>query len=213
MNLNYKLKLPAISVTRVPGNTRPVRQSRPLGDSPTTYPLISDSGRLCSSNQSIPRLNPLLPPLAQRRTVSLETSAVHYHNQQRALSMQRAEHCRRHQVWRKPFYGTSTEKEEYRKHLIEQLQKQMDEKSAAKTLQLAKRAKEGERLLEMDRLALSRDADLKVQRKTSLLVYRDENKRLMELQWRQQALLRRQEALKERELLGLNHINWRGTLS
>ena len=42
--------------------------------------------------QSLHRLNPLHPPLVPKRTVCLETLAVHHHNQQRSLCMQRKEH-------------------------------------------------------------------------------------------------------------------------
>lgn len=42
--------------------------------------------------QIIPRLNPLHPPLVPKRTVSLETLAVHHHNHQRTVILQRREH-------------------------------------------------------------------------------------------------------------------------
>ncbi|KAA8590886.1 uncharacterized protein LOC116692586 isoform X1 [Etheostoma spectabile] len=210
------MRLPAISIAStpvcIPHNTLPVRQSRCLVVTPMMFPSISDSARLCTSSKSIPRLNPLHPPLVYKRTVSLETPAVNHHNHQRTLIMQRREYHRYHQVWRKPFYGTSSEREEYRKDLREQLKKQMEEKCAALKLQLASKVKEAVYLREVDRLALSSERDLRIQHSKAMTAYRDENKRLMEQSWRDRALTRSQETLKERELLCLNPINWSGTL-
>uniref|UniRef100_A0A3P8TDE1 Uncharacterized protein n=1 Tax=Amphiprion percula TaxID=161767 RepID=A0A3P8TDE1_AMPPE len=182
----------------------PVRQSRCPVVTPMTFPIISDS--------SIPRLNPLHPPLVPKRTVSLETPAVHHHNHQRTLIMQRREHYRYHQVWRKPFYGTGSEREEYRKELREQLKRQIEEKCATLKLQLAGKVKEAEYLREVDRLALSSEREQRIQHSKAMTAYRDENKKLMEQSWRDRALTRSQEVLKERELLRLNPINWSGTL-
>uniref|UniRef100_A0A8C3AG41 Uncharacterized protein n=1 Tax=Cyclopterus lumpus TaxID=8103 RepID=A0A8C3AG41_CYCLU len=162
--------------------------------------------------QNIPRLNPLHPPLVHKRIVSLETPAVHHHNHQRSLTMQRREHHRYHQVWRKPFYGTSSEREEYRKEMREQLMRQMEEKGVALKLQLASKAEDAEHLREVDRLALSGERERRIQHSKAMTAYRDENKRLMEQSWRDRALTRSQESLKERELLCLNPINWTGTL-
>uniref|UniRef100_A0A8D3DGM0 Uncharacterized protein n=2 Tax=Scophthalmus maximus TaxID=52904 RepID=A0A8D3DGM0_SCOMX len=131
---------------------------------------------------------------------------------QRALIMQRREYFRFHQVWRKPFYGSSSEREEYRKELREQLKRQMEEKCVALKLQLASRVKEAECVCEVDRLALSSDREQRIQHSKVMTAYRDENKRLMEQSWRDRALTRSQEVLKERELLRLNPINWSGTL-
>ncbi|XP_033483890.1 uncharacterized protein LOC117257719 [Epinephelus lanceolatus] len=210
------MRLPAISIAStpvcLPHDTLPVRQSRCLVVTPMIFPSISDSARLWTSSQSIPRLNPLHPPLVPKRTVSLETPAVHHHNHQRTLIMQRREHHRYHQVWRKPFYGTSTEREEYRKELREQLKRQIEEKCAALKLQLASKEKEAEHLREVDRLALSSESELRIRHSKAMTAYRDENKRLMEQSWRDRALTRSQETLKERELLCLNPINWSGTL-
>ncbi|XP_053704370.1 uncharacterized protein LOC128749130 isoform X1 [Synchiropus splendidus] len=198
---------------------------------PLRLPLISPSDRLWSSTRSIPRLDPLHPPLVHKRTVSLETPAIHHHNHQRTLIMQKREYnrwidnrsvlnssslnqfCfRYHQVWRKPFYGSSGEREEYRKELREHLKKQMEEKCAAIKLQLTSRVKEAEHLREVDRLDLSSDRQQKVQRRGAMFIYRDENKKLMEQSWRDRALTRSQEVLRERQLLHLNPINWSGTL-
>ncbi|CAN9515409.1 unnamed protein product [Ophioblennius macclurei] len=196
----------------IPHNTPPVRQSRCLVVTPMRFPNITDSARLWTSTQSIPRLNPLHPPMVHKRTVSLETPAVHHHNHQRTLIMQRREHYRYHQVWRKPFYGTGSEREEYRKELREQLKWQIEEKCAALKLQLSAGAKETEHLQEVDRLALSSEREQRIQHSKAMSAYRDENKRLMEQSWRDRALTRSQETLKERELLRLNPINWSGTL-
>ncbi|KAK2851603.1 hypothetical protein Q5P01_007879 [Channa striata] len=210
------MKLPAISIpstpVSLPQGTSPVRQSCCLLVTPMTFPIISGSARLWTSNQSIPRLNPLHPPLVHKRTVSLETPAVHHHNHQRTLIMQRREHYRYHQVWRKPFYGTSSEREEYRKELRDQLKRQIEEKCLALKLQLANKGKEAEYICEVDRLALSTEREQRIQHSKAMTAYRDENKRLMEQRWREKALTRSQEALKERELLRHNPINWSGTL-
>eukprot|EP00064_Thunnus_orientalis_P001708 superscaffoldBa00000119_g1711 len=116
------------------------------------------------------------------------------------------------QVWRKPFYGTSSEREEYRKELREQLKRQIEEKCVALKLQLASKVKEAEYACEVDRLALSSEREQRIQHSKAMLAYRDENKKLMEQSWRDRALTRSQEAMKERELLRLNPINWSGTL-
>ncbi|XP_063739615.1 uncharacterized protein LOC134864500 isoform X2 [Eleginops maclovinus] len=196
----------------IPQNTHPVRQSRCLVVTQTTFPCISDSARLWASTQSIPRLNPLHPPSVHKRIVSLETPAVHHHNHQRTLIMQRREHQRYHQVWRKPFYGSSGERDEYRKEMLEHLKRQMEEKCISLKLQLASKVKEAEYVREVDRLALSSERELRIQHSKAMTAYRDENKRLMEQSWRDRALTRSQENLKERELLCLNPINWSGTL-
>ncbi|XP_069382573.1 uncharacterized protein [Paralichthys olivaceus] len=212
--LDNKMQLPAIASTPVcvPRDTAAVQQSRCLVVTPMTFPIISDSARLWTSNQSFPRLNPLHPPSVHKRIVSLETPAVHHHNHQRTLIMQRREHHRYHQVWRKPFYGSSSEREEYRRELREQLKRQMEEKCAALKLQLVGKVKESEYLREVDRLALSSDREQRIQHSKAMTVFRDENKKLMEQSWRDRALTRSQEILKERELLRLNPINWSGTL-
>ncbi|KAK5894897.1 hypothetical protein CesoFtcFv8_011542 [Champsocephalus esox] len=210
------MRLPAISIAStpvcIPQDTLPVRQSRCLAVTQTTFPSISNSARLWASSQSIPRLNPLHPPLVHKRIVSLETPAVHHHNHQRTLIMQRREHQRYHQVWRKPFYGSSSERDEYRKELLEHLKRQMEEKCISLKLHVASKGKEAENLREVDRLALSGERELRIQHSKAMTAYRDENKRLMEQSWRDRALTRSQETLKEREMLCLNPINWNGTL-
>nr|XP_046253364.1 uncharacterized protein D1044.6-like isoform X2 [Scatophagus argus] len=209
------MKLPAISLASTPvciPHDTPVQQNRCLVVTHMEFPIITDSAKLWTSNQSIPRLNPLHPPLVHKRTVSLETPAVHHHNHQRTLILQRREHYRYHQAWRKPFYGTSSEREEYRKELREQLKRQMEDKCAALKLQLASKVQEAKYIQEVDHLALSTDREQRIRHIKAMTAYRDENKRLMEQRWRDRALTRSQEALKERELLRLNPINWSGTL-
>ncbi|XP_072223463.1 uncharacterized protein [Leuresthes tenuis] len=211
------MRLPAISLAStpvcIPPNATPVRESPSQVVPPMIFPIISDSARLWTSTQRIPRLNPLHPPLVPKRTVSLETPAVHHHNHQRALIMQTREHFRCHQVWRKPFYGTTGEREEHRKELRVQLKRQMEEKCSALKLQLAGKAKEAEDLREVVCLALSGEREQRLQHSKAMTAFRDENKRLMEQSWRDRALTRSQEAMKERELLRLNPINWSGTLT
>lgn len=194
----------------IPHSTPSARQTH-LAVTPMTFPIISDCV-LWSSTQTIPRLDPLHPPSVYKRTVSLETPAIHHHNHQRTLILQRREHYRFHQVWRKPFYGTNNEREEYRKELREHLKKQIEDKGVALKLQSADGAKETEFLCEVDRQALSSEREQRIQHRQAMTAYRDENKRLMEQSWRDKELTRTQEALKERELLRLNPINWSGTL-
>ncbi|KAK7884867.1 hypothetical protein WMY93_027990 [Mugilogobius chulae] len=207
------MRLPAIASTPVclSSPTSSAGQSFLMWGTYRKFPLISDSSIL-SGQRPIPRLDPLHPPFVQKRTVSLETPVVHYHNHQRALIMQRKEHYRFHQVWRKPFYGTSSEREEYRKDIRNHLKKQMEDKCVALKLQFTNRAKESEYLCEMDRLDLSKEKEQKILHREAMTAYRDENKRLMEQGWKDRALTRSQEVLKERELLRLNPINWSGTL-
>ncbi|KAG7267999.1 hypothetical protein CRUP_022436, partial [Coryphaenoides rupestris] len=91
------------------------------------------------------------------RTVFLETPAVHHHNQQRSLCMQRREH--------------------YAKEIREVLKRQMEEKGAGLRLQRLSRAKESAFVREEDHLALSRDRDERVQHRRAMMLYRDENKK------------------------------------
>ncbi|XP_067096918.1 uncharacterized protein [Osmerus mordax] len=211
------MKLPAVRQTStatpvsIPSAT-PIHQSSYLMVTSLTLPLLSPSTLSLTVNQSIPRLDPLHPPLVRKRTVWLETPTVHHHNHQRTLLMQRKEYFKYHQVWRKPFYGTSTEREEYRKELREHLKRQIEEKRAGQSMQLASKAAEAEFLREVDCLALSNEREKRVHHSKEMTHYRDENKRLMEQRWRDRVLTRSLEAMREKELLHLNPINWSGTL-
>ncbi|XP_061529552.1 uncharacterized protein LOC133400943 isoform X2 [Phycodurus eques] len=171
------MKLPSISIA----TTSPVLHlhsgGRPINSS-TFPPISAASGQLSASDQAIPRLNPLCPRPVSKRTVSLETPSVHHHNRQRTLIMQRREYNRYHQVWQKPFYGTSVEKEEYRRDLREQLKKQVEEKSVPLKLRLASKAKEAEYLRQVDRLALSAQRERKQRHDKAMATYRDANKRV-----------------------------------
>ncbi|KAM5148550.1 uncharacterized protein ACMZJ9_012135 [Mantella aurantiaca] len=159
-----------------------------------------------------PRLNPLHPPGVKRRTVSLETVPAHHHNHQRVLNMQQKEYGRFHQGWRRPFYGTATEKEEYRQEIRQLLKKQMSDKWTMERESMAGQGKELEALKEADRLAIFQDLEQERAKALFLRRYRDENKRLMESRWQENRLTRSLETLKERELLQYNPINWSGTL-
>ncbi|XP_019907230.1 uncharacterized protein LOC105024951 isoform X2 [Esox lucius] len=208
------MKLPAVRLNSTPVSIpqhTPVRHGRYLMVTPLTLPNISPASELTVS-QSVPRLDPLHPPRVPKRTVSLETPAVHHHNHQRVLVMQRKVHCRYHQVWRRPFYGSCTEREEYKEEVRQQLKRQMEEKRAELMRQLASKAEEAELLQEVDRLALSRERHQKIQYSREMSHYRDENKKLMEQSWRDRALIRSLEAKRERDLLRHNPINWSGTL-
>ncbi|KAM3915206.1 uncharacterized protein RB166_017557 [Leptodactylus fuscus] len=158
------------------------------------------------------RLNPLHPPGVNRRTVSLETMAAHHHNQQRVINMQQKEYSRYHQGWRRPFYGTATEKEEYRREIRQLLKKQMSEKWKTAREATSSQSKEIEALIEADRYTILQDIEKDRTRALFMRRYRDENKRLMESKWQESRLSRSMEMLKERELLRYNPINWSGTL-
>ncbi|XP_071982967.1 uncharacterized protein [Engystomops pustulosus] len=158
------------------------------------------------------RLNPLHPPGVKRRTVSLETVATHHHNQQRVINMQQREYSRYHQGWRRPFYGTATEKEEYRREIRQILKKQMSEKWNMSREALAGQSQEIATLIEADRSDLHHDLEQERARALFMRRYRDENKRLMESKWHENRLTRSMETLRERELLQYNPINWSGTL-
>ncbi|TNN48265.1 hypothetical protein EYF80_041535 [Liparis tanakae] len=241
------MRLPTISIAStplcVPRGALPARQSRCLVVTPVTFPSIADSARLWTSCQNIPRLNPLHPPLVHKRIVSLETPAVHHHNHQRSLAMQRREY---HRLGASDGALRATELSLRSPNFTWFVcQRQMEEKGVALKLQLAGGAKDAERLREVDRLALSGERERRIRHGEAMTAYRDENKRvtsrvvrlphnggrdnastrrmllgysggecfeLMEQRWRDRALTRSQESLKERELLCLNPINWSGTL-
>ncbi|MEE6502362.1 hypothetical protein FKM82_004493 [Ascaphus truei] len=174
---------------------------------PLCLPAVSHTTNMCA-----PRLNPLHPPGVKRRTVSLETVAVHQQNHQRVIAMQQKEYSRYHQGWRRPFYGTVMEKEEYRKEIRQLLKNQMSEKWALQNEVLTSESKELEALKAADRAAVLQDSEQERTHTLFLRRYRDENKRLMETKWQENRLIRSLETLKERELLQYNPINWSGTL-
>ncbi|KAM4652827.1 uncharacterized protein O3C94_015036 [Discoglossus pictus] len=179
---------------------------------PLCLPAVSSAMVSSTTNMVLPRLNPLHPPGVKRRTVALETVAAHHHNQQRVSIMQQKEYFRYHQGWRRPFYGSLIEKEEYRKDIRQLLKKQMNEKLCERRETLASQSKELEALREADRTAVLQDIEQERARAGYLRRYRDENKRLMETKWQENRLTRSLETLKEREILQYDPINWSGTL-
>ncbi|CAL8234711.1 unnamed protein product [Boreogadus saida] len=213
---NFTMKLPGIRLAStpviIPHSSPPSRQSRCMMVTSLALPKISHVTQSWKDFQSLPRLNPLHPPMVPKRTVCLETLAVHHHNQQRSLCMQRKEHYTYHQGWRKPFYGTSSEREDYRKDIREQLKKQIEEKGVGLRLQLASKVKEADYMRDEECRAVTRDREECIKHSRAMTLYRDENKKLMEQTWRDRALTRSLGALEERELLRLNPINWSGTL-
>ncbi|KAK0151424.1 hypothetical protein N1851_007277 [Merluccius polli] len=110
MDITMKLRICMASTPVIIPHTAPPSrpQSQCLMVASMALPKISHVTQSWKDFQSIPRLNPLHPPLVSKRTVCLETLAVHHHNQQRSLCMQRKEHYTYHQGWRRPFYGTGT---------------------------------------------------------------------------------------------------------
>ncbi|XP_066556294.1 differentially expressed in FDCP 6-like [Amia ocellicauda] len=210
------MRLPGVSLPSTPVCgavfcTAPPQRRRYLV-TPLALPFVCPASVPLSVSQCGPRVDPLHPPSSRRRTVSLETLAAHHNNQQRTLVMQQKEYCRFHQGWQRPFYGSRAEKEEYRKEVRELLKRQMLEKWEEQRHRLANRVQEAEPMFEADRLALSREMEQNRSRARALSHYRDENKRLMEEVWRDRAVCRSLEALRERELLQYNPLNWSGTL-
>ncbi|XP_064154420.1 uncharacterized protein LOC135234120 isoform X1 [Anguilla rostrata] len=196
------LALPVICPATVPLSVNQVRAALQL----SAGSLFHKSG-VCG-----PRLDPLRPPLRRRQTASLETPAVHHYNHQRAVVMQQKEYYRFHQAWQRPFYGSRAEKEECRKEVREILKKQMGEKWEARKRQLVNKTQELENLREADHRALSKQREEMSSRAKEMRQYRDENKRLMEQCWRDKAVSRSLEMLRDRELLQYNPLNWSCTL-
>ncbi|XP_069792845.1 uncharacterized protein [Narcine bancroftii] len=176
------------------------------------HPTLSQSGSADGFSQHGPRINPLHPPGVKRRTVSLETFAAHHHNQQRAVVMRQKEYNRYHQGWQRPFYGSLAEKEEYRREIRQLLKWQMNQRWEAQRYALFVRAREGEAVREADRKALLQDLEKQSARSRFLQAFRDENKKLMEIQWKEKRLAKSMDSLREREMLQYNPINWSGTL-
>ncbi|XP_061112678.1 uncharacterized protein LOC133138169 [Conger conger] len=207
------MKLPGVSVPSTPVSfirSTPIQRYRYMV-TPLALPAICPATVPLSINQCGPRMDPLNPPL-RRRTAGLETPAVHLYNHQRAVVMQQKEYCRFHQSWQRPFYGSRAEKEEYRKEVREVLKRQMREKWEARSLQLAIKMQELAHQQEADQEALSKQREEMCSRAKEMRQYRDENKRLMEQCWRDRAVSRSLEKLKDRELLQYNPLNWSCTL-
>ncbi|KAJ8394775.1 hypothetical protein AAFF_G00041300 [Aldrovandia affinis] len=208
------MRLPGVSVPSTPVSfirPAPIQRHRYLV-TPLALPVICPATIPLSVNQCGPRLDPLHPPIARRRTVSLETPAVHHYNHQRVIVMQQKEYSRFHQAWQRPFYGSRAEKEEYRKEVRELLKRQMGERLEAHKRRLTSKAQELEDLQEADRQSLSREREQIFTRAQEMRQYRDENKRLMEQCWRDRAVSRSLETLRDRQLLQYNPINWSCTL-
>ncbi|KAG9483499.1 uncharacterized protein [Eleutherodactylus coqui] len=203
-----RVSLPSTPVVTL-GNFNTPRRRCPI--TPLFLPAVP-TGAVSHTCMFPHRLDPLHPPGVRRRTVGLETVAAHQHNQQRAINMQQREYSRFHQGWRRPFYGTATEKEEYRKEIRQLLKTQMSEKWSSAREVLASQSEELEALKEADRLAVLEDLEQRRAKALFMRRYRDENKRLMENRWRESLLSRSMDTLRERELLQYNPINWSGTL-
>ncbi|KAJ8257501.1 hypothetical protein GJAV_G00186280 [Gymnothorax javanicus] len=208
------MKLPGVSVPSTPVSfirANPIQRQRYVV-TPLALPTICPATVPLSINQCGPRLDPLHPPQLCRRTVSLETPAVHHHNHQRAVVMQQKEYNRFHQAWQRPFYGSQAEKEEYRKEVRDVLKRQMREKWEARELQLANQMKELENLQEALHQAKAKEREQLSSRAKEMRQFREENKRLMEQSWRDKAVSRSVEILRDRELLQYNPLNWSCTL-
>ncbi|XP_048462447.1 uncharacterized protein LOC109927078 isoform X2 [Rhincodon typus] len=185
---------------------------RTFTSTPLLLPKVSQAVIPLSVNQCGQRINPLHPPGVKRRTVSLETFAAHHHNQQRAVVMQQKEYNRYHQSWQRPFYGSVAEKEEYRREIRQLLKRQMSQQWESQRYALFNRAKEGEAAREAERQATLQDLEKQSARSRFLRAFRDENKKLMEIQWKEKRLAKSLDSLRERELLQYNPINWSCTL-
>ncbi|XP_055504109.1 uncharacterized protein LOC129704788 [Leucoraja erinacea] len=202
----------SLPCTPLAGSGRIGVSRRSFTGTPLYLPKVSQACIPLSVNQHGPRINPLHPPGVKRRTVSLETFAAHHHNQQRALVMRQKEYNRYHQGWQRPFYGSVAEKEEYRREIRQLLKWQMSQQWEAQRYALFKRAKEGEEAREAERQAILKDLEKQSARSRFLQAFRDENKKLMEIQWKEKRLAKSMDSLRERELLQYNPINWSGTL-
>ncbi|XP_038668409.1 flocculation protein FLO11 isoform X2 [Scyliorhinus canicula] len=179
---------------------------------PLLLPKLSQAVIPLSVNQCGQRINPLHPPGVKRRTVALETFAAHHHNQQRVLVMRQKEYNRYHQGWQRPFYGSVAEKEEYRREIRQLLKWQMGQQWESQRYALVNRIKEGEAAREAERQANLLDLEKQSARSRFLQEIRDENKKLMETQWKEKRLAKSLDSLRERELLQYNPINWSCTL-
>ncbi|XP_069792843.1 uncharacterized protein [Narcine bancroftii] len=226
----------SLPCTPLTGSGRISVTQRSFSVTPLFLPKVSQASIPLSVNQHGPRINPLHPPGVKRRTVSLETFAAHHHNQQRAVVMRQKEYnrvCgeesvseaaigrasvqesvtgRYHQGWQRPFYGSLAEKEEYRREIRQLLKWQMNQRWEAQRYALFVRAREGEAVREADRKALLQDLEKQSARSRFLQAFRDENKKLMEIQWKEKRLAKSMDSLREREMLQYNPINWSGTL-
>ncbi|XP_041130617.1 uncharacterized protein LOC121329210 [Polyodon spathula] len=206
------MHLPGLSLASTPISQTVLPPRRRYAVTPLALPVVCPAVVPLSVNQCGARVNPLHPPAERRRTVSLETLAAHHYNQQRVLVMQQKEFCRYHQGWQRPFYGSCADKEEYRQEVRALLKRQIREKWEEQRQALANRMREVEAVSEADRLALNQDLEQNRIRARALAVFRDENKRLMEQSWKERSVSRSLEALRERDLLQYNPINWSGTL-
>ncbi|XP_043934646.1 uncharacterized protein LOC122807730 [Protopterus annectens] len=179
---------------------------------PLYLPSVAPASIPLSINRCGPRINPLHPPGISRRTVSLETLAAHHQNHQRAVVMKQKEYCRYHQNWQRPFYGSRAEKEEYRHELRQILQRQINEKWNLQREAMASRTAESDAVREVDRNELLHDLEQRRNKANFMHSFRDENKKLMELKWKERRIASAWEMLKDREILQYQPINWSGTL-
>ncbi|XP_033116406.1 uncharacterized protein LOC117116464 [Anneissia japonica] len=160
---------------------------------------------------TLPRINPLRPPLT-RRTVTLETTDAHYLNESRTNNMKRSQYYRFHSAWGKPFYGNKSEQEIYRKGIREVLKDQMSGKDQEMKQQLTDKVKESEDAVNYDKKCINEDKEAYQKKITFLMQFRDENKRLIESREEQRRLEARYRNRSEQELLRYNPINWTQTL-
>jgi hypothetical protein len=155
-----------------------------------------------------PRLNPLVPPPPERRTISLETDDVNAHNQSRRDLMAKRDYHRYHTNWSRYYYGNTTEKELYQKYLRQSLKEQMEDSKKKDKEDFLSRSKESRVALQRDREDIESDVVSGRKRMQDMTTFRDANKELMDQVAQRKRLQKFQENQVDREVLKYNPINW-----
>ncbi|CAH1784430.1 unnamed protein product [Owenia fusiformis] len=158
------------------------------------------------------KVNPCKPVPPKKWTKSLETGDGHWHNHQRTSLMQQLEYFRYHSMYQKAFYGSPSEKEDYRKNTRLVLKQQMTDRQNRVKDFLKNKVSESEGAVEYDNKCLKEDADNFYKKFDYLKKFRDDNKLLMEEKWRFNRETTDLEKKYDNEQLKYNPINWSCTL-
>ncbi|CAH8561006.1 unnamed protein product [Dicrocoelium dendriticum] len=160
-----------------------------------------------------PRVDPYNYAHKKPKTHMLETSDVNEYIHNRSSWMLQNEYQRSHNAWKRYYYGTPTEKEEYGAYIRQGLKQQMLEKSLRmKEEERCSKKEEAEQINQFcKKFDEAVDSELK-RRRAFLQQFREANKQLSEQ--REKARKReRQEAIAfEIKQLQHNPINWSYTL-
>lgn len=157
-------------------------------------------------------VNVLRPPPPLKRTPVLETVEPHWINQMRSNRMKQREHYRYHNAWSKYYYGSVSDKEEYRHYLRSVLKQQMSDREQRYRDDHLDRIKESAVVTERDNHDRQTDAEKFRAKFEVLKSFRDENKKLMEYVWEDRRQQKQREDVFDREQLRYNPINWSCTL-